>query len=152
QKKRIGEVLVERGLLQRTERTYLLGQQIKAIIYSLFAWEDGTYVLDHTGRASAEPVKLDVHPATLIRRGIKKLYKPQRLQSLLRAQDRLGASMQPAYQLHEIELEDWEAPLLTKVDGTRDVAELVALSERPESDVYAFLYSLVALTLLEKIN
>jgi len=152
QKKRIGEVLVEKGLLLPTERPYLLGQQIKAIIYSLFAWEEGTYVLNRSGRACAEPIKLDVHPATLIRRGIKKLYRPQRLQSLLRAQDRLIPSMQPAYQLYEIELDDWEAHLLTKVNGTRNVTELVALSGRPEMDVYAFLYSLVALTLLEKLN
>jgi len=152
QKKRIAEVLVEQGFLQPTERPYLLGQQIKAIIYSLFAWEEGTYVLNRSGRAAAEPIKLDVHPATLIRRGIKKLYKPQRLHSLLKAQDRLVPSMQPAYQLHEIELDEWEARLLTKVNGTRDVTELVALSGRPQLDVYAFLHSLVALTLLEKIN
>ena len=40
-KRRTGDVLVERGLLKDTERLYYVGQQVKAIIYSLFAWEDG---------------------------------------------------------------------------------------------------------------
>jgi len=70
----------------------------------------------------------------------------------LRAQDRLVPSGQPAYQLDEIELEDWEAQLLSKVDGTRNVADLVALSRQPEMRVYSFLYSLIALTFLDRVN
>ncbi len=152
QKKRTGEILIEKGLLQPTERMYYVGQQVKAIIYTLFGWEDGRYVLNRSGRASTEPIKLDIHPAILIRRGIDKLYKAERLRALLRAQDRLVPSGQPAYQLDEIELEDWEAQLLSKVDGTRNVADLVALSRQPEMRVYSFLYSLIALTFLDRVN
>ncbi len=39
--RRTGDVLVECGLLKETERLYYVGQQVKAIIYSLFGWEDG---------------------------------------------------------------------------------------------------------------
>jgi CheY-like chemotaxis protein len=39
---RTGDVLIEQGLLKETERLYYVGQQVKAIIYSLFGWEDGT--------------------------------------------------------------------------------------------------------------
>src|SRR5439155_13153124 len=44
-KRRTGDVLVERGLLKDTERLYYVGQQVKAIIYSLFGWEDGSFVV-----------------------------------------------------------------------------------------------------------
>lgn len=148
--RRTGDVLVEMGLLKETERLYYVAQQVKSIIYSIFGWEDGVYELAFRHSAQAESIKLDVHPANLIMRGIKKLYKPERLRRLLAPEDRVLPSLQPAYTLSEIELEKWEAELLPKVDGTRTVAELVAIAGRPEHVVHGFLYGLVALSVLER--
>jgi len=148
--RRTGDVLVERGLLKDTERLYYVGQQVKAIIYSLFSWEDGTYVMSFKDKAAAESIKLDVHPANLIVRGIKKLYKPERLSRLLRPEDRLMPAVAPAYQLHEVELERWEAELLPKIDGNRTVAELLAYANRPDQVVYGFLVSMMSLGILEQ--
>lgn len=149
-KRRTGDVLVERALLKDTERLYYVGQQVKAIIYSLFSWEDGSYVMSFKEKATAESIKLDVHPANLIIRGVKKLYKPERLRRLIQPEDRLIPSLQPAYQLNEIELEKWEAEFLPKIDGTRTVAELMAIAQRPEHVLYGFLSGLMALSILER--
>ena len=81
--RRTGDVLVEMGLLKETEKLYYVAQQVKAIIYSLFGWEDGEYRLHFTDRAASQAIKLDLHPANLIIRGVKKLYKPERLFRLL---------------------------------------------------------------------
>jgi hypothetical protein len=59
-------------------------------------------------------------------------------------------SLQPAYHLSDIELEKWEAELLPKSDGTRTVAELVAIAQKPEHLVYGFIYGLIALSVLER--
>lgn len=148
--RRTGDVLVERGLLKDTERLYYVGQQVKAIIYSLFSWEDGTYVMSFKEKATAESIKLDVHPANLIVRGIKKLYKPERLRRMLRPEDRLIPAVAPAYHLHEVELERWEAELLPKIDGNRTVGELLAYANRPDQVVYGFLVSMMSLGILEQ--
>jgi CheY-like chemotaxis protein len=148
--RRTGDVLVERGLLRDTERLYYVGQQVKAIIYSLFAWDEGTYVMSFREKASSESIKLDVHPANLIVRGIKKLYKPERLSRLLQPEDRLIPAVAPAYQLNEVELERWEAELLPKIDGNRTVAELLAFANRPEHVVYGFLVAMMSLGILDK--
>ena len=148
--RRTGDVLIERGLLKETERLYYVAQQVKSIIYSLFGWEDGSYVMSFKDKATREPVKLDVHPGQLIVRGVKKLYKPERLRRLVRPEDRLLPSLQPAYQLHEVELERWEAELLPKVDGMRTVAEVHALARRPEHVINAFLTAMLALNVLER--
>jgi hypothetical protein len=149
-KRRTGDVLVERGLLKDTERLYYVAQQVKAIIYSLFGWEDGAYQMSFKDKAGAESIKLDVHPANLIVRGVKKLYKPERLRRLIHPEDRFLPSLQPAFQLNEIDLERWEADLLPKIDGTRTVAELQALANRPEHVLYGFLCSLLSLSILER--
>jgi CheY-like chemotaxis protein len=148
--RRTGDVLVERGLLKDTERLYYVGQQVKAIIYSLFSWEDGTYVMSFKDKAVAESIKLDLHPANLIVRGVKKLYKPDRLRRLLRPEDRLIPAVAPAYQLNEVELERWEAELLPRVDGNRTVAELLAYANRPEQVVYGFLVAMMSLGVLDR--
>ena len=146
---RTGDVLAEMGLLKETERLYYVAQHVKAIIYSIFAWEDGVYNVSFQNRAHAEPIKLDVHPANLIMRGIKKLYRPERLRRLLHPEDRLVPSLQPAYPLSDLELEKWEAAMLPQIDGTRTVAELMGHAGRPEHQVYGTLHGLVALTVLD---
>ncbi len=148
--RRTGEVLVEMGLLQEPEKLYYVAQQVKATIYSIFGWEEGQYRIHFTDRAAREAVKLDLHPADLIVRGVKKLFKPERLFRLLSPEDRLLPSREPAYGLHEVQLERWEAELLPRVDGTRTVSQLVLATGRPEHVVYALLYALSALKILER--
>jgi len=149
-RRRTGDILVELGLLKETEKIYYVAQQVKAIVYSLFGWEDGDYRLHLTDRASELGIKIDLPPAHLITRGVKKLYKPERLYRLISQEDRLIPTPQPAYGLHEVELERWEAELLPRIDGTRSVAELTAIAKRPEHVVYAFLYGMMALKILER--
>jgi two-component system, OmpR family, response regulator len=148
--RRAGDVLVDMGLLQEAEKLYYVAQQLKAIAYSLFAWEEGRYAIHFTDRAALQPTKIELHPAHLVSRGVKKLFKPDRVARLLADGDRLVPTQQPAYGLHEVELERWEAELLPRVDGTRDVPALVALAKKPDAQVRAFLWSLVALEILEK--
>lgn len=149
-RRRTGDVLVEMGVLKDAERLYYVAQQVKAIIYSIFGWEEGQFRLHFADKAASEAVKIDLHPANLIVRGVKKLYKPERLLRLLSPEDRLIPSQQPAYGLHEVELERWEAELLPKVDGTRTLAEFIRIAGRPEHAVYGFLYAMAALKILER--
>lgn len=148
-KRRTGDVLVERGLLKDTERLYYVGQQVKAIIYSLFGWEEGKFNVSFREKARAESIKLDLFPGNLTIRGVKKLYKPERLNRIVRPEERLLPSQQPAYQLHELELEKWEAQLLPRVDGTRTNAELIAMAGKPEHQVKAFLAAMLGVQILE---
>ncbi len=148
--RRTGDILVEMGLLKDTEKLYYVAQQVKAIVYSVFGWEEGEYRMHFADRAASEAIKIDLHPANLITRGVKKLYKPERLYRLLSPEDRLTPSQQPAYGLHEVELERWEAEILPRIDGTRTVAEVIHLVQRPEHAVYGFLYGMAALKILER--
>ncbi len=148
--RRTGDILVEMKLLKDTEKIYYLAQQVKAIVYSVFGWEEGEYRMHFTDRAAQEAIKIDLHPANLIVRGVKKLYKPERLFRLLSPEDRLIPSPQPAYGLHEVELERWEAETLPRVDGTRTVSEIVHHAQRPEHAVYGFLVGMFALKILDR--
>ncbi len=146
----VGDAFEELGYLQEQEKIYYLAQQVKAVIYSLFGWEEGRYHLRAGGQPPKDATHIEVHPANLIVRGVKKLYKPERLKRLLAPGTRLLPTQQPAYGLHEVVLEIWEAQLMPQVNGQRTVGELVQLAGRPEPEVLAFLWSLVALQILER--
>ncbi len=150
EKRRTGDVLLELGLLKETEKLYYVGQQVKAIIYSLFGWEEGQYQIGFKDEATAQAIKLDLPPATLIVRGVKKLYRPERLRRLVGAEDSFRPSQDPPYQLTEIGLEPWEAQMLTLLDGTRSSAEIVNRVKRPENVVFASIAALSALHFIEK--
>ncbi len=147
---RVAETLVRQGLLNSEEAPYFAGQQVKSIIYSVFCWEDGAYGMNFHRALPRFPLELDLHPGNLILRATRRLYKAERLQRLLSMEDRLIPSLQPTYALNELELETWEARLLPRADGTRTVAELIAMSGQSALKAMAFLYAMLSLTILER--
>ncbi|HXN56618.1 MAG TPA: response regulator [Myxococcales bacterium] len=149
---RTGDVLILMGLLTEQDRLYYIGQQIKSILYSLFSWEDGTYQMSFSGRARKEAIKLDLHPSTLVIRGVKKLYKPERMRRLLPDAAKLIPSQDPLFALSDVELASWEAHLLTRCDGTRTVKELIDLAARPELDAMRTLVALFAMHIVERTD
>ena len=148
-KQRTGDVLIQLGALSEEERLYYIGQQIKSILYSVFAWEEGVFTLSFQARARKEAIKLDIHPANLIMRGVKKLYKPERLKRLMPQSARPTPSRDPSFNLSDVELQAWEAHLLPRCDGSRSVAELVKLAGKPENDVLGTLVALASLRVLD---
>ncbi len=148
--RRTGDVLIEMGLLEETEKLYYLGQQVKAIIYSLFAWEEGSFQMTFRDRATPRAIKLDLPPATLILRAVRKLYRPERLHRIVQPGDRLRPAQGPPYQLTQITLEPWEAQLLASLDGKKTAGAIVAAAGRPENALYATLVALLSLGFVEK--
>src|SRR5690606_29339935 len=149
---RLGEVLVYMGVLQEAERMYYVAQQVKAIIYAAFAWEDGTYRMSFLEKARHEPIRLGIHPAQLISRAIKKIYPLSRFKRLLAPEDRLVPAADPLFHLTEVELETWEAQLLARATKDRAVAELLTLTPRPQHAVYGSLAAFLGLRILEKLK
>ena len=147
---RTGDVLILMGLLTEQDRLYYIGQQIKSILYSLFSWEDGVYQMSFNARARKETIKLELHPATLVMRGVKKLYKPERLRRQIEETDFLTPSPDPLFALSDVELAAWEAHLLSRCDGTRSVKELIEIAKRPGDDALSTLAALFAMKILEK--
>jgi len=150
--RRLGDALVSMGILQEVERMYYVAQQVKAIIYSAFAWEEGTYRMTFLDKARHEPIRLGLHPAQLISRAIKKIYPLSRYKRMLAPEDRLVPTADPIFHLTEVELETWEAQLLAKATKERTVAELLAATPRPQPEAYGALVALMGLKILEKYD
>ncbi len=149
-RRRMGEVLVELGHLEPEEKAYYVGQQVKAIIYTVFAWEEGEYRFHFTAARADEEIKLDLHPASIILRGVKRLYRPERRRRLLPDDARLAPAGAPVYPPEELSLAAWEQQLLSRVGAGRTVAELARESVKPFDEVRASLCGLVAARVLDR--
>jgi two-component system OmpR family response regulator len=150
--RRLGDLLVERGILDDEERTHYLGQQVKAIIYSAFAWEDGEYRLELDGRRSDESVQVDLDPANLVARGVRKLYRPERLLRLVAPNQVLAPVADPPFPRSGLRLQAWESELLDEVDGRRTVVDLRAATRRPAPEVNAILHVATVLGILAPVR
>ncbi len=148
-RQRTGDVLILMGALTDEERLYYVGQQIKSILYSVFAWEEGSFTLSFQARARKEAIKLDIHPANLIMRGVKKLYKPERLKRLMPENVRPVPSQEPSFNLSDVELQSWEAHLLPRCDGSKTVADLLKVAGKTETEVLGTLVGLTSLRVLD---
>ena len=82
-------------------------------------------------------------------RGIKKLYKPERLKRLLPDSAKPIPCADPSFNLSDVELQAWEAHLLPKCDGSKSVGDLVRSAGKPENDVLGTLAGLTSLRILE---
>jgi hypothetical protein len=82
-------------------------------------------------------------------RGIKKLYKPERLKRLMPDGARPIPSAEPSFNLSDVELQAWEAHLLPKCDGSKTVGELVKVASKQENEVLGTLVGLTSLRVLE---
>ena len=120
------------------------------IDYSTFCWEDGSYTMTLRNSSPEFPLELDLHPGNLILRAVRRLYKSERLQRLLSLDDRPIPSQQPTYALNELELESWEAKLLTMTDGMHTVSQLITASQQSALKVMAFIYAMMSLTILDR--
>jgi len=107
-------------------------ERVKSLLHSV---REELLILSFQARARKEAIKLDIHPANLIMRGVKKLYKPERLRRLMPHRARPTPSQDPSFNLSDVELQAWEAHLLPRCDGSKTVSELVKAAGKPENEV-----------------
>jgi hypothetical protein len=147
---RTAELLLLAGLLTPERRAELVAAQIRAIAWSTFEWRDGSYRFQ-AGRPPAARVPLHLDPGDLILDGMRRATTLERLRAELPAEAHLAPRPDPAFELYALRILPAEARLLTLADGTKSVADLVRLSDRPERDTLAFLQGCRAMRILDEV-
>jgi two-component system, OmpR family, response regulator len=136
---RVADALVARGLLDPAHRVALVGEQIREVIWSAFAWADGTYRLVEGPFERKELVRVELAPGDLVLEGRRRTAVLDALRTALPATRALGRGPAPAVRLEELALSRAEAQLVAHADGTKTIADLVALGGLPEREALALL-------------
>ncbi len=122
--RRLGVLIVERGLLAPNRVREAIRGQTEAIVWSLFGWEKGSVEFAIGEWKDEDLISIQLPIRRLIVNGVRKAMAPAPLMS------RLGGRftvLDPCYRLEdvvEIGLDEAEFRLLAMIDGTRTLYDL----------------------------
>jgi hypothetical protein len=146
--KRIGEVLLENGLIHERELNEALGEQILRMIESMFSWNEGSWQFE-SGTSAADRITLDRSTAAIIMSAARHRIPLRRLW------DAIGDHHQLPRLAYEHRTDDGRAELtatlmlepsesawLGRLDGSRTLAELLDDFDVDEHELLALLFTL----------
>jgi hypothetical protein len=148
--RRLGEVLIEQGLLSPAQVYEAIREHVENIIWSLFSWEEGEVTFQIGDPDLTGVVRIQVPLRQVILQGIKRAANAK---SLVHRMGGREALFEPHYRfedLIEVALEDAEYKLLSQVDGKRSLYELCTQGPLAAADNARLLYAFSVLGLLRR--
>jgi DNA-binding response OmpR family regulator len=151
--RRMGEILVELGYLKRRELLPAVRRHVEDLVYSLFSWDAGRYVVSSEEGAAEEKIRLHAHPGAVVMEGIRRKMDLDRLRIRLGPRETvlIPAKLEEVLDaVAQTDLSTEERKVVELFDGRRSLAEVTAAARREglgEETVYQLAYGLLALGL-----
>jgi len=141
--KRQGAILVERGYLSPKDLFWGVKYQVKEIIYSLFQLEDAMYEFQEGEIPQQEVITLKMSTGNLIYEGVKRIDNWTRIKKEMPDADTvLKLSSDPVSLFQDIELGQQDRKMLSLIDGTKTIKQLIGSSRIRSFDATKILYVL----------
>jgi hypothetical protein len=153
--RRLGVVLVDRGLMKATELDPLVRHHYEDVMYSLFSWDRGAWTLATDTSASTENILLSQHPAALILEGIRRAYSAERALAGLGGANRvlrLRLTTGSSDLLENMAISPEERNLILLFDGLRGLDEIRSLTGAPPERLYGVAWALYVLDRLDAVD
>ncbi len=147
---RLGEVLIEQGLLSPAQTFQAIREHIEAILWSLFAWEEGTVTFRIGAFDTQDMVRIQIPLRQVIVQGVKRAANAK---SLVQRMGGKAILFGPAYRLEDLieaALDEQEYRLLALVDGKRTVYDLCTRGPLAPPENARLLYAYSVLQLIRK--
>ncbi|HMG34239.1 MAG TPA: DUF4388 domain-containing protein [Blastocatellia bacterium] len=140
----IGSVLVQMGLLSEDVMHKMMCDQVMDIIFSLFDWTQGDYILEEKIRASHE-ITLDISATDILLEGARRIATSEAVASLLAPPE---AVVERA-KINNVRMDSGrmlpiESFIFSRIDNPTHVSEVGALSGLPDEEAYRAICALLA--------
>lgn len=133
--KRLGQILIERKYIDRTDLENVVNNQVEELIYSLLSWESGTFKFYENQYPTQEEITVDIPVENAILEGYRRMDELNHLKEALPGPDSiLMISETPAERRSNISLDSDEWNLLSLITGRRSVQQIVDISRLPRMD------------------
>ena len=146
--KRLGVMLLERGLLSPSQVLRAIREHIEAIVWSLFFWEDGEVAFGVGELKAGDMVQIQLPIQQCIIQGIRQAPDAKLMVSRLGQRETV---LEPCYDvedLMETGLDVGDFKILQSVDGKKTLFELCSLGPKPAADIAKMLYAFQILHLI----
>jgi len=151
--KRLGTVLVNLSILAPEEIRSLVQRHMEEIIFSIFEWEDGAYMLSDMNISRGEEILLEKSAANVIMDGVRRRYTLTRIKGVLGPPERIYQfSPHSAITIRDIRLSPSELKVVDLIDGKTNLAGIISSSSLTPLDTSRVLFSLLSLKIIEEIR
>lgn len=150
--KRYGVLLIERGILSPSEIYRAIRQQIEAIVWSLFYWQDGAVIFSIGDFREPDSVRIQLPMRQVILQGIKRAPNAKALAARL---GRKETVFEPCYRMEDLieaALEGDEYRLLSLVDGRRTLFDVCTQGPHGAADNAKVMYAFQVLQLIRPVS
>jgi hypothetical protein len=142
--KRQGAILVDMKMLEPKDVFVSVREQVQAIVWSIFEWEDGQVVFRPGRDGQSELIKLNVPIRQAILQGVRRVRDARMLVG--RMGTKATVLQRSSSELTDLTLAEDEKNLLSHVDGRRTLLELTQTPPLPPSQNAKILYAFHALS------
>ena len=143
-KQRLGSTLVSLGLLSSHQVQAGLEEQMRRIICSLFTWDEGAFRFQEEARPVVSDMPVDLPTVPIILEGTRKM-TPWTVERELGDLSRVAScTKDPRVIAHYANLTPEEGFVLSRVDGTLTLSDIVSVSPLTELDTLRSLYGLLS--------
>lgn len=147
--KRLGDLLIEKGILSPELLDTFIKEQIQDAIFNLLQWDAGNFAFD-SGEVSPQEIGLSVSVENLLMESSRRLEEWEVIQRKIPSLDVIvRMSPTPPEDAMEINIKPEEWTLLVLADGVRSVRDIAAATERSEFEACKIIYGLVTAGLLD---
>ena len=140
---KLGEILVEMGALPRADLEQYIRLQIEEAVYYLFTWTSGTFNFEAGVRPEREDFLVRINPEFLLLEGARRVDEWSLIEKKIPSFD-LIFQVDPSHIGDSCpELTDEQRQLVSLLDGSRDVQQLVDETGLVEFEVGKALFGLI---------
>ncbi len=148
--RRLGVLLIERGLLTPAQVYQAIRQQIEGIVWSLFDWPDGEIRFKIGGFRTPDAIRIQLPMRQVILRGIERSQNAKTLVARLGRKETVFEGCYRTEDLIETALDSDEMRLLELVDGRRSLFDICTQGPRGVAENGKLLYAFAALQLIRR--
>jgi curved DNA-binding protein CbpA len=147
---RLGQKLVEHGILSRPVVDAEMKRLVEEIVFSAFEWESGEYRFEPSAAVLDPDIVLSFSTAAVIVEGIRRLPEsPVFRERLGDGRQVLRLAHDPMSRYQYLPLAPQEAYVLSRIDGLLDVDSLLPIAGSSRTSVAKILYTLLSCGLVE---
>src|SRR5690606_33719408 len=123
--RRLGELLVEEGVLSRSRLEEYIRHQAEEAVYTLFTWTQGSFYFEVDQYPDEGEVLLSINPESLLLEGARRVDEWGLIEKKIPTFDLLFEVEADRVREAGVELTSEQERILPLLDGTRTIQELI---------------------------
>ncbi len=141
--KKMGELLVELGVIEQRELAEYIQLQIEEAVYFLFTWSAGTFNFEAGVRPERQDLLVSINPESLLLEGARRVDEWSLIEKKIPSFDLVLSLDHDRLTEAGLTLSPEQERLVPLIDGERDIHQLIEESGLGEFDVGKGLYGLI---------